>query len=708
MRSLWSASAAAQSYYWPENKPGTPGAMATYVYVASAYLPANTTYTFETRNLSLGANTVMHLTYNSLTNEVAYNDDCPNSGSLRSCFTYRTPVAGTYYVIVYAYDANSGGRGGKTFDMYINNAVYAANVRLGGYVIYTTQGNWESMETVLVNDGAPATSLTRLDWNAGAGHYKPAAVDWTYGVGNASKLFGNGSSKWVVASASAATREGPVRVMRNDALLPNDSDGDGLGDNLERELCTCASKQAGIVCGFDCSTVVDPRDTDGDGLRDDWEAIGVDDPTNPQLFPLWGASPRHKDVFVEIDRSNWTGNQGQQFLDSDAQAAAQRYAALTGMGNPDGVDGIAVHFDVDHTCTETGDVDGISKVCGQFGGAGLLSTDPGCVPGSNMASIRGGKFHWGLLKTNAGGTTPVTPGQSFCFGPDPVWATAAHELGHNLGLQHWGVDAAGIANTKPNYPSLMNYAYSYKLNGGDVNSIAFSDGSRAGVPLNPRNLTEVSTYPVGVNIDFLAAEPFAFPRSGNGLDWNRDGDYNGSVRAHISPEPEYRDWGDGAADQPVNMSWQTLSTLVPTAGLGAAGAVTWDPIEQMFFNATFVIAQDPATYQYNYAYTIALTGGWSGWNLVGTATHDVNSAPAAAVLNTIPNGDLLFIFGATGGAIHYATVDLYRNVSAWSTPFTNPPGVAFSEVSVTPYSGPAGSVLFLVARDRSGTPNNVW
>src|SRR5512143_2776983 len=106
---------AAGQHYWPENKPGTPGAVATYVYIASAYLPANVTHTWETRNVSSGGDTVMHLTRGNLTTEVAYNDDCPGSGSLRSCFTYRTTVAATYYLIVYAWSPDSGGRGGKFF-----------------------------------------------------------------------------------------------------------------------------------------------------------------------------------------------------------------------------------------------------------------------------------------------------------------------------------------------------------------------------------------------------------------------------------------------------------------------------------------------------------------------------------------------------------------------------------------------------------------
>ena len=78
---------------------------------------------------------------------------------------------------------------------------------------------------------------------------------------------------------------------------------------------------------FDCSLAADPRDTDGDGISDGLEVFGllvndqvVATDTSSQLaligtvgpgaelpfqthinLPLWGADPRHKDLFVEID-----------------------------------------------------------------------------------------------------------------------------------------------------------------------------------------------------------------------------------------------------------------------------------------------------------------------------------------------------------------------------------------------------------------------
>jgi hypothetical protein len=197
-------------------------------------------------------------------------------------------------VYVRAKSNASGGSGGKTFE-FVADGVSKGGHRLGGFTPATTSNEInllsnESMQTVLVNDGAAATFLLRLEWSGT--HYKLMAVDQSSGVGLASRLNGSGAAirqRWVIATPTEATREGAVRLVRND-VANGDVDADGLGNNLEVEACTC-STTAAVSCGsfsVTCSGVANRQDTDSDGLADGWELIGFDDTSAPQLFPLWG------------------------------------------------------------------------------------------------------------------------------------------------------------------------------------------------------------------------------------------------------------------------------------------------------------------------------------------------------------------------------------------------------------------------------------
>ena len=105
----------------------------------------------------------------------------------------------------------------------------------------------------------------------------------------------------------------------------NDRDGDGLTNEVEKRLGT------------------DPNnpDTDGDGLLDGWEVHGV----NGIDLPGKGASPLHKDIFVEMDymrRDSAANGLGP----NDAVLAAIKKIFVDGpVSNPDGRDGINLHLE---------------------------------------------------------------------------------------------------------------------------------------------------------------------------------------------------------------------------------------------------------------------------------------------------------------------------------------------------------------------------
>jgi hypothetical protein len=93
-------------------------------------------------------------------------------------------------------------------------------------------------------------------------------------------------------------------------------------------------------------------------------------------------------------------------------------------------------------------------------------------------------------------------------------AVFAHELGHTLGLGHDGHAAWGAFNCKPNYDSVMNYAYQNDL------QVGFSRG--VGEPLRTRSVHEA--VPVDARMAaLLRAPPFELDVDAEGVDWNRDG-----------------------------------------------------------------------------------------------------------------------------------------------------------------------------------------
>ena len=126
-----------------------------------------------------------------------------------------------------------------------------------------------------------------------------------------------------------------------------------------------------------------------------------------------------------------------------------------------------------------------------------------------------------------------------------MYALTLHELGHNLGLEHGGDEDL---NCKPNYPSLMNYAYDYRFNafGGqflESTQLQYSPGEVR--EIDEEQLTEVD--PLGARwgaVDFLKyfGSGILLEESANGntdVDWNGTGviasqDYTYALNVRIN------------------------------------------------------------------------------------------------------------------------------------------------------------------------------
>jgi hypothetical protein len=354
---------------------------------------------------------------------------------------------------------------------------------------------------------------------------------------------------------------GPLRVIRN--FGDQDTDGDGLSDSLEASLGTCASKR-GSVAGVNCDELADARDTDGDGLQDGWEVLGKLSTWSENgvlrseflSLPTWGADPRHKDIFVEVDfrRLNLAENQS-QLADRMSPAVARQMVATyadkattnfiskarhaLSVNNPDRLPGINLHLDTGVFPATPGDVTvygdwgGYNPVDAVLGPSGWIPQRPEQVWKQQMSQGRWGVFHYVMGYTTGGGA--CGPGIACGFNMASA-GNSSHEFGHTLELNHNGPNGTHEPNCKPNYPSLMNYAY---LNTGYMQ---FADGTKF-LTLNNHSLKETNSVdPSNTSLLQVLRDSFKYkvdPLTGS-VDWNRDGAFSlagSTVRAYANYQP---------------------------------------------------------------------------------------------------------------------------------------------------------------------------
>jgi hypothetical protein len=244
----------------------------------------------------------------------------------------------------------------------------------------------------------------------------------------------------------------------------------------------------------DCASGAVKADSDGDGLPDRWEQEGYDANGDGQVdvdLPAMGADPERKDLFVQLDAMK-----GLRMSAAAIEKVTNAFASAP-VSNPDGSTGVALHVD-------NGPGSVMNPQTGAKWGALSRASDIGLIPSlgffhsngsydwgafdsvkhNRFLAAREPIFHYALSVDRYGGSTStgISRGigasdfivalgllcspEAAC--PGPLYAQAGtfmHELGHNLGLQHGGQDGV---NRKPNYLSVMNYAFQFTgvLGGG--------------------------------------------------------------------------------------------------------------------------------------------------------------------------------------------------------------------------------------------------
>lgn len=272
-----------------------------------------------------------------------------------------------------------------------------------------------------------------------------------------------------------------------------DWDADGLTNAREAELGTNPFN----------------RDTDGDGLLDGWEVDGFRDLDLAAL----GASPRHQDIFVELQPME---DVKQADLEAGFKQVVWFYRNLP-VANPDGECGINIH----------------PIYCKPLPGSEWKDDGWGGLGDRHFPKAHRGLHHWMVVTNSGGGQASEMADMGSC-GVHSFFATFTHEFGHQLGLDHTGFWRPAW---NPLYQSLMNYIYSYQLDGKHEN-IRYSTGPFLGYTLDETKLSERLPYRYET-VSFLAGPPYGYrlQRDGNTtlIDWNWNGKFDAEpVRADIN------------------------------------------------------------------------------------------------------------------------------------------------------------------------------
>jgi hypothetical protein len=526
-------------------------------FVFQAMVPGNTSDVLETRNLSPAADTVLHVWNDTLQQLVMTNDDRA-PGDPSSIVVVQNTSSSPSVMLVFLHDANPAGPVAGTAEVWFQGVNWSppGGVPLGcAAQAVRTGAGWKHELVGLPADPEEGVMLllnslgTMLGWDDSSGVGAYAAVD-----GVAGSTFAATGTRflpyWSAASLQAMTTllpaiEGRLSLLSNDWW--NDLDGDGVGGQLEHEMRTCDT-----VSTFPwCAGVFNRRDSDRDGLSDRAEIYGIDDPVNPQYLPRWGAVTHIKDVFVEVDYDPAIGFN--PFLSGFTEASMQQFAygntilsptipgaaVILGDGTAAelqhnlGWGGPRLHLDVGRN-----PANGIlSGIWGDWGGYGACAAGSAANHGGTpntveaylkcMAPVRRGVFRYAYA-TAGGGGQAVGESAMFRWGVGTQsnasrgMSVFIHELGHSLGISHFGHSYTGGSqmNNNPFYCSLMNYSPAQGC------GARFSHGELASFQLDASSVSETSVAPVAPG---LWLSPHSFIRwidtlgsyqGMSGVDWD--------------------------------------------------------------------------------------------------------------------------------------------------------------------------------------------
>jgi hypothetical protein len=596
-------------------------------------LAGNGTYVFETDDLKPSSNPCIGAPDTQLVVRAPDGKFYSNDNYLTSKRSRVTFLGSSGFYTVYVFAATDT-RCGKT-DVYFTmpggtRAKFLDDVEFGGKAIQPTglPSGREYVFQTAHNPGGPKTTQILLfssDWQL-------KAQNSSGGVLGAARLKAVYASydRVVVGTPMLSSSRGSTALLIDDCYYTpdtenfaqrtechsagRDADSDNLSDALEAELGTNPKRW----------------DTDGDGLFDYHEVVGRMSAAGDVPLRMLGANPRRRDLFVEVDSRYQKETQAECDSTPDPFPNPLSEAAIESVQarlfdlprlppNPDGTHGIFLHVDRGAACTN-------GTLCGDWGG----SQNWGCAVGKRGVAQYAAiyeitcdddgcnrpdptefrKERWELFRYAL--RWPAGSGQSYGAS---LWFNGsstilAHELGHTMGLAHWGSPTLTPLNFKFNYPSIMNYAFQ------NTSGSRFSEGRFA--PIDHRAMNELQWSP-GLDKSYLTASKFGVrvcqsadqcpgaADPADAVDWNGDGRFTaGGVRFDISP----LNTGLGGAGWPHKHDAQVAGAPPRLAAAASPALAYWEGSPGEFTAYAFYVA---TTGELRFSKLAPGSTVWSAW-----------------------------------------------------------------------------------------------
>jgi len=285
-------------------------------------------------------------------------------------------------------------------------------------------------------------------------------------------------------------------------------------------------------------------------------------------------------------------------------------------------------------------------------------------------------------------------------------------LGHNLDLTHGGRKSSISQNGKPNYKSIISYAYE-QLSLSD-----FSQGEFLTATLNPTSLCEADGLQTTnrSKLLYLAGNPYYYTVEDScndanpkcGIDWNRDGTIS-SCSGTIRAAPNFQRGASASPELGRYYSYREVFQPYPTTSADP----TATPSLTRWRNNLYLAFRDTSG-QIKLLYSAGdfktgcpeLYGGCQSWSSFQVAATSDAAGPTMAVY-TVGGDEYLVLVWQTGGKLKYAILSYHVSAGHQIAAGGNVPGTTgiIYEPSLANYNG---DLMLVYRKGTAGAEDTVY